>query len=155
MDKILHFIVSLGLTVFILMLGSAFIPKGRRKGSRFWVAEQTVRNIFFTSVFAFSFLIVLTFGLWKEWFDALGLGSVQFSDVLADILGIWVGVYIVLVRMRNEFRRRRRVEYTSHLRTRNSSAVNLFRNAIDESLPPQHFNLDQEQPTFKQPGDPD
>ena len=145
MDWLLHFIISMSMTVFALMLGAASLPKMRRRGSRFWVAEQSIRNIFFTFVFAFSFIIVLSFGIWKEWLDSMGWGNVEFSDVIADILGIWMGVYIVLVRIRKEFRRRKRIEFTSTLRTRNSDAVNLFRSAIKQSLASEDLTKDSDQ----------
>jgi len=76
-------------------------------------------------IIAVSLVLAITFGIWKEWIDQLGFGRVEFSDFVADVLGVWVGVYLVIGRVRKEFKRRRRVSFHSKTAMR-SSSINLF-----------------------------
>lgn len=125
-DKFYHFFVSLGLAVFFAFLLMAKAPTLRHAAPRFWHSEQAIVKIFTTLVVAFSLILALTFGIWKEWIDELGFGNVEFTDFLADLAGVWLGVYLVIGRMKKEFKRRRKIRFHSQSNIR-SKPVNLFR----------------------------
>ncbi len=118
MDKIFHLIVS-ALIAFGVVLWF-FSRASDTKVERWQMsAAQTVRRRQLIAGAALGIVAVVVLGIWKEWGDSLGLGTLEAADALADLVGIVIGFLIVAVWSRKGSPRS---QYVVRFRSRDSQS---------------------------------
>ena len=133
MDKFFHFLFSLGLTALVLAILLSYLPAMRNLPPRLWHADQQSRKGLITLFFALAILFGLTVGIWKEWADSFGWGNVEFLDVVADLAGIVLGIYLIFGLVRRSNRRRPKVVFRSSLRSSSRPRAFLFKKQSSEA----------------------
>ncbi|MDP8244481.1 MAG: hypothetical protein P9L94_10410 [Candidatus Hinthialibacter antarcticus] len=80
------------------------------------------------------------------------------SDVVADVLGITVGSWMMMELLKQRYRNRRQVNFSSSAKKQRQNHIILFRNSNQETKPPQtqvKINKDHASFLFEQNDDDD
>ncbi|HPA45925.1 MAG TPA: hypothetical protein PK395_09195, partial [bacterium] len=82
-------------------------------------AAQTIRRKQLVAGAVLGIVAVAVLGIWKEWGDSLGLGTLEATDALADLAGIVIGFLIAVLWSRKGSPR---PQYVVRLRSRDSQS---------------------------------